>query len=52
MHENTEFSLAPGAPDRFLHSEFKSLGNTLSIPLSIKIRCEEKVLRDNPMFHA
>ena len=46
IHENAQFSLAP-----FAHREFRSVGNTVCIPLLLEIPCEQRVLRDNRTFH-
>ena len=51
IHENAQFSLAPGMPDNFAHRIFYSLGNTVRIPLPRKIPCEQSVHRDNRTFH-
>ena len=46
IHEDARFSLAP-----FAHRGFRSLGNTVCIPLARKIPCELSVHRDNRTFH-
>ena len=51
IHENAQFSLAPGMPDHFAHRIFCSLGNTVCIPLARKIPCEQRGRRDNRTFH-
>ena len=46
IHENAQFSLAP-----FAHRGFRSLGNTVCIPLPREILCGQSVHRDNRTFH-
>jgi len=46
IHENAQFSLAP-----FAHRKFRSVENTVRIPLLRKYPCEQKVHRDNRTFH-
>ena len=46
IHENAQFSLAP-----FAHRKFCSVGNTVCIPLLLKIPCAQRVRRDNRTFH-
>ena len=51
IHENAQFSLAPGMPYHYAHRKFCSVGNTVGIPLPLKIPCEHSGRRDNRTFH-